>query len=43
MADSSKPLVPGNPYRSLILPDGYDHRLSLRETEQGIKFVKDRF
>ncbi len=29
--------------RPLILPEGYDHRLSLRETEDGIKFVKDRF
>lgn len=30
-------------HRPLILPEGYDHRLNLRETEVGIKFIKDRF
>lgn len=31
------------PSRPLILPEGYNHRLTLRETEEGIKFIKDRF
>ncbi len=31
------------PPRPLILPEDYDHRLNLRETEEGIKFIKDRF
>jgi len=29
--------------KPLILPQDYDHRLDLRETEQGIKFIKDTF
>ena len=29
--------------RGLILPKGYDPRLSLRETEKAIKFIKDLF
>jgi aspartate--ammonia ligase len=28
---------------SLILPEGYNHRLTLRQTEEGIKYIKDGF
>jgi len=33
----------GSLRRPLILPTDYDHRLSLRETEEGIKLIKDHF
>lgn len=31
------------PRPTLILPKGYNHRLTLRQTEEGIKFIKDGF
>ena len=27
----------------LILPDGYDAKLNIRQTEEAIKLIKDRF
>ena len=43
MPEPTTPKVSRSLSRPLILPDGYDHRLSLRETEEGIKFIKDLF
>ncbi len=34
---------PIRPRPTLIFPEGYNHRLTLRQTEEGIKFIKDGF
>lgn len=35
--------MPASPHPTLIVPEDYNHRLTLRQTEEGIKYIKDGF